>query len=1075
MKVLKRSGSTEDMKFDKVTARISNLCAEGNLSISADKVAQQVFSSMYDGMTTQEIDTLTAEIAVAMMTQNMEYSDLANRIVASNIQKQCPETFVESVNILVEAGVLNPTMAKSVDELNNHIKPDRDTHYGYFGLKTLEKSYLLRVDGKIVETPQYMWMRVALGIHGAQDISRVVETYDLMSLGYMTHATPTLFNSGTLNPQMSSCFLMAMKDDSIKGIYGTLEECAHISKFAGGIGLHAHNVRAKGSRIHGTNGTSDGIIPMLRVFNATARYVNQAGRRKGSFAIYLEPWHPDVLDFLQLRLNQGDEEARCRDLFTALWIPDLFMQRVEQKSHWTLMCPNECPGLSDCYGKNFEHLYEQYEQEGRGKRVQAVDVWMAILKSQIETGTPYMLSKDAANLKSNQKNVGVIKSSNLCVAPETRILTSQGYKQISTLEGQEVEVWNGEEFSTTQVHKTGENQKLIRVHTTHGNHLDCTPYHKFYVETGSRPAHKSRVKQVEAQDLEEGMKLIQHALPIIPGEGEMKYAYTHGMFCADGTYNNKKPFLSLYGQKKSLINECEWLSASDVSPQDSITLRLPLDLTKKFEVPINASLHTRLEWLAGYVDGDGCVVSNKGLKNIQFASINKEFLQDIQLMLQGMGVHTVVRKAQDARVATIRGEEWACKTLWRVGIDSEGLRLLTDLGFSPRRLDISNCRERHHKTNQYIKVEKVEDLGRVDDTYCFTEPNRHMGMFNGILTGQCTEIMEVSDPEHTAVCNLGSLALPRFLVSLSDERAPIMDYKRLHEVARTLTRNLNRVIDNNFYPVETARRSNMKLRPIGIGVQGLADVYMMMGLPFDSEAARQVNINIFETIYHAALEESCDLAREEGSYEGFEGSPAYCSMLQFDMWNRTPTKMYDWDALKERIHEHGLRNSLLLAPMPTATTAQILGNNEAFEPYTTNIYLRRTLAGEFVVVNKHLVRDLERLNLWSPEMKNRIIRNDGSVQGIQEIPEHLQAIYKTAWELSQKAIIDQAVDRGAYIDQSQSMNLFVEAPSIGKLSSMHMYSWKKGLKTLSYYVRTRAKARAQQVTVEPDVCETCSA
>lgn len=746
MKVLKRSGSTEDMKFDKVTARISNLCAEGNLTISADKVAQQVFSSMYDGMTTQEIDTLTAEIAVAMMTQSMEYSDLANRIVASNIQKQCPKTFVESVNILVEAGVLQPSMAESADALNSHIVAERDIRYGYFGLKTLEKSYLLRVGGQIVETPQYMWMRVALGIHGSQDISRVVETYDLMSTGHMTHATPTLFNSGTLNPQMSSCFLMAMKDDSIKGIYETLEECAHISKFAGGIGLHAHNVRAKGSRIRGTNGTSDGIIPMLRVFNATARYVNQAGRRKGSFAIYLEPWHADVMDFLQLRLNQGDEEARCRDLFTALWIPDLFMRRVEQRSHWTLMCPDECPGLSDCYGDRFDQLYEQYEQEGRGKRVQAVDVWMAIMKSQIETGTPYMLSKDAANLKSNQKNVGVIKSSNLC------------------------------------------------------------------------------------------------------------------------------------------------------------------------------------------------------------------------------------------------------------------------------------C-----------------------------------------------EVMEVSDPDHTAVCNLGSLALPRFVADQT------FDYQRLHRVTRTLTRNLNRVIDNNFYPVETARRSNTKMRPIGIGVQGLADVYMMMGIPFDSSEAREVNINIFETIYHAALEESCELAREEGPYEGFEGSPAYCSLLQFDMWNVTPTDRFDWDALKGRIRQHGLRNSLLVAPMPTATTAQILGNNEAFEPYTTNIYLRRTLAGEFVVVNRHLVRDLENLGLWSPEMKNRIIRNDGSVQGISEIPERLQAIYKTAWELSQKAIIDQAADRGAYIDQSQSMNLFVEAPSIGKLSSMHMYSWKKGLKTLSYYVRTRARARAQQVTVEPDVCTTCSA
>lgn len=746
MKVLKRSGSVDDMKFDKVTARISNLCNEGSLSISADKVAQQVFSSMYDGMTTQEIDTLTAEIAVAMMTQNMEYSDLANRIVASNIQKQCPKSFTESAMTLREAGILDASM-EFPEELSEYIVAQRDTLYGYFGLKTLERSYLLRMDGRIMETPQYMWMRVALGIHGAADIPSVKETYDLMSLGFMTHATPTLFNSGTPNPQMSSCFLMAMKEDSIKGIYDTLEECAHISKFAGGIGLHAHNVRAKGSRIRGTNGTSDGIIPMLRVFNATARYVNQAGRRKGSFAIYLEPWHMDVMDFLQLRLNQGDEEARCRDLFTALWIPDLFMRRVEQKSHWTLMCPDECPGLSDCYGEEFDELFERYEGEGKGKRVQAVDVWMAIMKSQIETGTPYMLSKDAANLKSNQKNVGVIKSSNLC-----------------------------------------------------------------------------------------------------------------------------------------------------------------------------------------------------------------------------------------------------------------------------------------------------------------------------------TEILEVSDPEHTAVCNLGSVALPMFLTESNT-----FDYKHLHRVVRTLTRNLNRVIDNNFYPVETARRSNMKLRPIGIGVQGLADVYMRLKLPFDSEAARGINRYIFETIYHAALTESSELARKDGAYEGFEGSPAQGGVLQFDMWNVIPSNLYDWGVLKDTIHRQGLRNSLMVAPMPTATTAQILGNNEAFEPYTTNIYLRRTLAGEFVVVNKHLVRELEILGIWTPELKNKIIRNDGSVQGIAEIPVDIQSVYKTAWELSQKAIIDQAADRGAYIDQSQSMNLFVEAPSVGKLSSMHMYSWKRGLKTLSYYVRTRAKAKAQQVTVEPEVCEMCSA
>jgi ribonucleoside-diphosphate reductase alpha subunit len=749
MKVLKRSEKYEDMKFDKVTARISKLTSGLSPSVSADKVAQQVFSSMYDGITTQEIDSLTAEIAVAMVTHNVEYSDLANRIMASNIQKQCPDTFAEAFTLLCNQGILvNPCENTDIIiDLSKYIVSDRDDNYGYFGLKTLERSYLMReTTGKLVETPQYMWMRVALGIHGS-DVRSVKDTYDLMSQGYMTHATPTLFNSCTPNPQMSSCFLLAMKDDSIKGIYQTLEECAHISKFAGGIGLHAHNVRSRGSKIRGTNGVSDGIIPMLRVFNATARYVNQAGRRKGSFAIYLEPWHKDVMDFLQLRLNQGDEEARCRDLFTAMWIPDLFMRRVEAREHWTLMCPDECPGLSDCYGDEFDQLYERYERDGRGQRVDALDVWMMILKSQIETGTPYMLSKDSINKKSNQKNVGIIKSSNLC-----------------------------------------------------------------------------------------------------------------------------------------------------------------------------------------------------------------------------------------------------------------------------------------------------------------------------------TEITEISDPEHTAVCNLGSVALSKFVDIERNE----FKYQELCSVVKQLTYNLNKVIDCNYYPVDTARHSNMKMRPIGIGVQGLADVYMMLRLPFDSEGARDVNRRVFETIYYGALVASCDLAKRDGAYEEFKGSPASRGILQFDMWGVEPSSMYDWAALKNDIQCDGLRNSLLVAPMPTATTAQILGNNEAFEPYTTNIYLRRTLAGEFVVVNRHLMKELEKLNLWTPEMKNAIIRDEGSVQNIPDIPDDIKAIYKTAWELSQKAIIDQAADRGAFVDQSQSMNVFVENPTIGKLSSMHMYSWKRGLKTLSYYVRTRAKARAQQVTVEPEVCVSCS-
>ena len=749
MRVIKRSGRIEDMKFDNVTNRIKNLTYGLSDKCDSSKVAQQVFSSMYDNITTQEIDTLSAEICVGMITSDPDYEILATRIVASNIQKVCPNNFHLAMKKLQKAGIITDEVAEVAQQVKEHIKTDRDFDFGYFGLKTLEKSYLQRVDGKLIETPQYMYMRVAIGIHG-RDIPSVIDTYDKMSRGLFIHATPTLFNAGTPRPQMSSCFLIANKEDSINGIYGTLTECAQISKWAGGIGMHIHDIRANKSRIRGTNGQSDGIIPMLRVFNATARYVNQAGRRKGSIAVYLEPWHADIMDFLELRLNQGDEEARCRDLFSALWIPDLFMKRVEEGGNWSLFCPDKAKGLSDVYGKEFEELYTKYEEEGLANAtVPAADVWKAILKSQTETGTPYMLYKDACNSKSNQKNLGVIKSSNLC-----------------------------------------------------------------------------------------------------------------------------------------------------------------------------------------------------------------------------------------------------------------------------------------------------------------------------------TEILEYTDKDETSVCNLASIALPKYV----NKETKTFDYDKLHEVTKTVTKNLNRVIDRNFYPVETARRSNMKHRPIGLGVQGLADVFILCGLPFDCEESRLMNAHIFETMYHAALEASSELAEVEGMYESFEGSPASQGILQPDMWEGE-TKFsgrYDWDAMRERVKTKGLRNSLLMAPMPTASTAQILGNNECFEPYTTNIYLRRTLAGEFVVVNKHLVDDLKKVGLWSKEMKDLMVKAGGSIQNIVDIPDEIKNLYKTVWEISQKCIIDMAADRGRFIDQSQSMNLFMESPTLSKLSSMHMYAWKAGLKTGMYYLRSKAKARPIQFSLEPD-CVACSA
>jgi len=748
MKVIKRSNLVEDVKFDKVTNRISNLTYGLSKNVDASLIAKQVFSSMYDNITTHEIDTLSAEICIGMITSDPDYEVLATRIVASNIQKTAPNSFSDAMKFLYDNNIVTEEVYIVSKKVDDAIVAERDRTFGYFGIKTLERGYLQKVNDIVVETPQYLYMRVSIGIHG-DDIESIKKTYDAMSLGQFIHATPTLFNAGTLRPQMSSCFLVANKDDSIDGIYDTLKECAQISKWAGGIGLHIHDIRANKSTIRGTNGKSDGIVPMLRVYNSTARYVNQAGRRKGSIAMYIEPWHADILDFLDIRLNQGDEEARCRDLFTAMWIPDLFMKRVESGGEWSLFCPDTAKGLSDVYGDEFEELYEKYEREGIAKAtLPAGDIWKAIIKSQSETGTPYMLYKDACNRKSNQKNIGVIKSSNLC-----------------------------------------------------------------------------------------------------------------------------------------------------------------------------------------------------------------------------------------------------------------------------------------------------------------------------------SEIVEYSDKNETAVCNLSSIGLPTYV----DQDTKTFDHAKLHKIAKMVTKNLNKVIDRNFYPTECAKRSNMRHRPIGIGVQGLADVFIMCGMPFDSPEAKVLNAHIFETIYHAALESSVELAKIDGSYETFEGSPISEGIFQFDMWDREPilSGRYDWDAMRTRV-KGGIRNSLLLAPMPTASTSQILGNNECFEPYTTNIYLRRTLAGEFVVVNKHLVRDLQAIGLWSKEMKDLMVKAGGSIQNIADIPDDIKKLYKTVWEISQKVIIDMAADRGVFVDQSQSMNLFIENPTVSKLSSMHMYAWKSGLKTGMYYLRSKAKAKPIQYSLDAE-CSACSA
>lgn len=743
MQVVKRSGKREDVSFDKITARIKKLCYGLNPDyIDHIEISRKVIQGLYDGVSTTDLDNLAAETAATMTAVHPDYAILAARIAVSNLHKNTDKSFSRTIKALhnyidpkngEKANLIGDETMKIVwkhrDALDSAIIYDRDYAFDYFGFKTLERSYLLRMDGKVAERPQHTLMRASVGIHG-QDIESVIETYNLMSEKWFIHATPTLFNAGTPKPQLSSCFLLSVTDDSISGIFDTLSRCARISQSAGGIGVSIHNVRAKGSYIKGTGGSSNGIVPMLRVYNDTARYVDQGGgKRKGAFAVYLEPWHADVFDFLELKKNHGKEELRARDLFYAMWIPDLFMERVREDGQWSLFCPNEAPGLFDTYGGEFEKLYHRYEQEGRARKViKAQELWFAILESQTETGTPYILYKDAVNKKSNQKNLGTIRSSNLC-----------------------------------------------------------------------------------------------------------------------------------------------------------------------------------------------------------------------------------------------------------------------------------------------------------------------------------TEIMEYTSADEVAVCNLASIALNKFVL---EDRS--FDFEKLHEVARVVTRNLNKVIDVNYYPVPEAERSNMRHRPIGIGVQGLADAFILMRFPFESDEARRLNRDIFETIYHAALTESCVLAARDGHYETYPGSPSSEGKLQYDMWGVQPSDRWNWDELKGDIQKHGLRNSLLLAPMPTASTSQILGNNECFEPYTSNIYSRRTLSGEFIVVNKHLLKDLIGLGVWNDTMKQQLMAANGSVQNIPGIPEDMKELYKTVWEISQKTVIDLAADRGAFICQSQSMNLFVENPNFGKLSSMHFYAWQKGLKTGMYYLRSKA-------------------
>lgn len=1442
MQLEKRNGSVENVNMDRVKVYLNRLASiEPKLThVSVQNVLVQMETAWGEFMHSSDIPSLVAEVSAGMTTEHHQYGKLAGRAAMSGLHKETSNSFHETVTQLQH--ILSTDFVTCVrrHEFDDIVEYTRDFQYDIFAFKTLERSYLLRVDNKIVERPQHMLMRVAIATAmGRKDkplVDIVKENYEAMSKLLYTHATPTLFHAGMKQQQLASCYLMTVKDDSVAGIYDTLKDCALISKGAGGIGLSISQIRPSGSSIVGTNGVSNGLTPMLKVFNDTSRYIDQCvtpntivytadgpkqisslvnetdfvintngaeriqnvlehpyndkiltiktmhsieplvitpehpvfilrdlgkpynythtkerisngrnvpgwvdakdvsvrdfigfpipkyekdvasiteedcyfyglllgdgtlengksygritlhtvkkayildwlkiyftnrciqysvtvegnitrirwnkttvlpikhgdvyrdkekhvgskwlnlpiskskfivkglidtdgcvqkeivfdstsrhmiesmryilmrmgiltsgyvrdrrgqshttargvitnclrlpkldtvcdllniersgrftkffehdgimysrvqsidiglydgtlydlqmvkehvyvthngmihnggGKRKGSFAMWLEPWHPDVFEFLDLKKNHGDENRRARDLFYGLWIPDLFMKRVKENGSWSMFCPNKCKGLQDTHGEEFEALYTRYESEGKAHAtVDARELWLAVCDSQIETGTPYLMYKDAVNAKSNQSNLGTIRASNLCVAPETKILTSNGYQKICEL--QNVDVWNGREFTPTTVQKTGENQELVTIEFSNGSTLDCTLYHKFYIQTDYG---KKNVSCIRAHELKPGMKIIKCEYPVIDNDKTMKYPYTHGIFCADGTYGNcnesshkcknrslpdsvfcgvckaftrcRTPQIALYGDKKALVSHMDVRSMSGKpDKQDRLNVQLPMDISEKYYVPSDLSLDTKLKWFAGFMDGDGCVLNNSGCYTLQVSSVHRSFLQEILLMLQTMGVYTTISLSQPERVTKLP-KEYLCKPLYRMVIASAGYVKLLELGFSPKRL-LMPMQRPQRSALKFITVTSIHNFGRMDDTYCFKEEKRGMGLFNGIITGQCCEVCQYTSPEEVAVCTLASLSLSKCMAGKRFE------HSRLERITRLAVRNLNSVVDINFYPIPEAEYSNKKHRPIGIGIQGLTDVFQTMGLPYDSDDALKLNTAIFETMYYAAVSESVEIAKELGPYETFQGSPASRGIFQFNMWGVEPSRRYDWGLLRTNMMQHGLRNSLLIAPMPTASTAQIMSNTESFEPRTSNLYTRRVLAGEYMVINPILQDRLMALGKWNETTKNQLIANRGSVQHM-DIPDKMKEVFKTVWEISQKALINQSAARAPYICQSQSLNLYLQTPTRAKLSSMAFYAWEKGLKTGQYYLRSQPEARAIQFTVNKGV------
>lgn len=1056
-KVINRRGEEVDLDYNKILNRLTNLInMEPKLNISPHRITIKTIEGIYNKIHTYELDELSSKICGSLITTNPDYSKLASRIEISNLHKETSECFLQTVynaNSYKNKNneyivLLNQKLIKFVEyykeQINECINYSRDYNFEYFGILTLKKSYLLKNINEnrniILERPQHLYMRVAIGIHlcytndegklnDPYDIHDVLNTYDLLSQGYYSHATPTLFNAGTNTPSLSSCFLLNI-DDNLNHIYKTLSDTAKISKWSGGIGICSTNIRSKGSLINGTNGVADGLVPMLKVFNDSACYVNQGGgKRKGSTAIYIEPWHSDISEFLDLKKPIGDEMLRARDLFLALWIPDIFMMRLNksistgQNIYWSLFCPNECPLLAQTYGEEFTKCYIEYENKKKyRKQISIQDLWRHILEIQMESGMPYIMYKDHVNRKCNENNLGIIKSSNLCVHGDTLVLTDQGYEKIEDLAGMHVNIWNDGEFSESLVAQTGENQELLKITTTDGCELQCTYYHKFKIISGSQNKY---TKEIEAQDLKIGDALIKCNFPTINGDSnnDMLYPYTNGLYSGEKNIN-----------------------------QD------------KFDVPhTNSSLQCKLQWLAGYMDTNGIICENENAICIQITCIHKEFLMKVKLLCNTLGTNPRI-------MDPIKSDLYNCKTIWKLLFNtSDTYYLYNNLQLPTKRL-IFNSNKPSKDICKFIKIQSIEKVEGLYNTFCFNEPIKHQGIFNGIITGNCTEITIYTDTDNIGVCNLASITLPKY-IEYDEQNKPYFNYEKLFDVVKIATYNLNKVIDNNYYPVPEGKFSDKMNRPIGIGVSGLADVFIILRYAYTSPEAKDLNKKIFETMYYASIDASIDLSiKLNTNYHNFNSSMLAMGQLQPDLWGITPSfNKWDWDKLRLRLKKYGSYNSMNIALMPTASTASILGTSENFEPITSNMYIRRVLSGTFQIVNKYLINDLIDLGIWNDTIKQKIIANDGSVQDIQEIPLKIQEIYKTSWEYKIKDLIDMDRDRGAYICQASSSNRFMAEPDTNKLTSMHLYAWKQGLKTSSYYLRTKTISNAVKFNVDVNI------